>query len=285
MGNLGVGSMHDLYPFPRLYNQVQSWIIGSNRLGIPAIFIEEGLHGFMTYDQTIFPQSVNLASTWNPELARRTGAAIAAETRAAGVHMILGPVLDVARDPRWGRTEENFGEDPYLSGQLGLSYVVGMQGESLATDHNVIAEPKHFAAHGSPESGANMSPVHVGEREVRSIMLKSFEPLIREGNAMGVMAAYHDIDGVPCAGNPWLMNKILRDEWGFKGFVLSDLGAIRRLYDTHHVVATPREAVQLALNSGVDMQFYDFDHATFQNAIIDGIKNGQVSQATLDRTA
>ncbi len=236
----------------------------------------------MGYDQTVFPQSVNLAATWNPDLARKTGAAIAAETRAHGVDMILAPGLDIARDPRWGRVEEDFGEDPFLSGQLGLAYVRGMQGDSLATDHNVIAEPKHFAAHGSPESGLNTASVHAGEREVRSIMLKSFEPSIREGNAMGIMAAYHDIDGVPCTGNPWLMNKILRDEWGFKGFVLSDLGAIRRLYDTHHVAATPREAVQLALNSGVDMQFYDFDHATFQNAIIDGIKNGQVSQATLD---
>jgi len=282
LGKLGVGSIHDLYPSAKLYNTVQAWVIQSSRLGIPALFLEEGLHGYMGYDQTVFPQSVNLAATWNPDLARKTGAAIAAETRAHGVDMILAPVLDVARDPRWGRVEEDFGEDPFLSGQLGLAYVRGMQGDSLATDHNVIAEPKHFAAHGSPESGLNTAPVHAGEREVRSIMLKSFEPSIREGNAMGIMAAYHDIDGVPCAGNPWLMNKVLRDEWGFKGFVLSDLGAIRRLYDTHHVAATPREAVQLALNSGVDMQFYDFDHATFQNAIIDGIKTGQVSQATLD---
>jgi beta-glucosidase len=127
---------------------VQAWVIQSSRLGIPALFLEEGLHGYMGYDQTVFPQSVNLAATWNPDLARKTGAAIAAETRAHGVDMILAPVLDVARDPRWGRVEEDFGEDPFLSGQLGLAYVRGMQGDSLATDHNVIAEPKHFAAHG-----------------------------------------------------------------------------------------------------------------------------------------
>src|SRR5260221_5051592 len=282
LGNLGVGSIHDLYPRAKLSNRIQEWVIQSNRLGIPALFIEEGLHGLMGYNQTVFPQSINLATTWNPELARKVGAAIAAEARANGVAMILGPVLDIARDPRWGRVEEDFGEDPYLTGRLGLAWVQGMQGDSLNTDHTTIAEPKHFAGHGSPEGGLNMSPVHAGEREVRSIMLKSFEPAVREGNAMGIMAAYHDIDGVPCTGNPWLMNKVLRDEWGFKGFVLSDLGAIRRLYDTHHVAATPREAVQLALNSGVDMQFYDFDHPTFQNAIIDGIKKGQVSQATLD---
>ncbi len=283
LGTLGVGSIHDLYPRAQLYNQVQAWVIKSNRLGIPALFIEEGLHGYMDSDETVFPQSINLATTWNPELARQTGAAIAAQARANGVAMILGPVLDVARDPRWGRVEEDFGEDPYLTGQLGLAYVEGMQGDSLNTDHTVIAEPKHFAGHGTPEGGLNMSPLHAGEREVRTVMLKSFEPAIREGKAMGVMAAYHDIDGVPCTANPWLMNTVLRDEWGFQGFVLSDLGAIRRLYDTHHVANSPAVAVRLALNSGVDMQFYDFDHQTFQNAILDGLKNGQVSEATLNQ--
>jgi beta-glucosidase len=282
IGNLGVGSIHDIYPPPQLYNAIQAWVIKSNPLGIPALFIEEGLHGYMGYDETIFPQSVNLATTWNVDLAKKTGAAIASEARADGVDMILAPVLDVARDPRWGRVEEDFGEDPFLSGQLGLNYVQGMQGDSLATDHNCIAEPKHFAAHGSPESGLNTSPVHAGEREVRTVMLKSFEPAIREGHAMGVMAAYHDIDGVPCTSNPWLLQKVLKDEWGFQGFVLSDLGAIRRLYDTHHVAATPADAACLALNSGVDMQFYDFDHDVFQNAIINGVKDGQVSEATLD---
>jgi beta-glucosidase len=284
LGTSGIGSIHDLYPRPALYNRVQSWVIRSNRLGIPALFLEEGLHGYMDHGETVFPQSINLATTWNPELARQTGAAIAAQARANGVAMILGPVLDVARDPRWGRVEEDFGEDPYLTGQLGLAYVQGMQGDSLDTDHTVIAEPKHFAGHGSPEGGLNMSPVHAGEREVRSIMLKSFEPAVREGKAMGIMAAYHDIDGVPCTGNPWLLNKVLRDEWGFQGLVLSDLGAIRRLYDTHHVADSSTNAVLLALNSGVDMQFYDFDHETFQSAIINGIKSGQLSEATLDQS-
>lgn len=283
LGTNGVGSIHDLYPRPALYNHVQAWIIASSRLGIPALFIEEGLHGYMDRDETVFPQSINLATTWNTNLARQTGAAIAAQARANGVAMILGPVLDVDRDPRWGRGEEDFGEDPYLTGQLGLAYVEGMQGESFNTDHTVIAEPKHFAGHGSPEGGINTSPVHVGEREVRSIMLKSFEPAVRTGKVMGIMAAYHDLDGVPCTANPWLLNQVLREEWGFQGFVLSDLGAIRRLYDTHHVASSSTNAAQLALNSGVDMQFYDFDHDVFQNAIMDGVKNGQVSPATLDQ--
>ncbi|HEV2454286.1 MAG TPA: glycoside hydrolase family 3 protein, partial [Verrucomicrobiae bacterium] len=282
LGHLGAGSIHDLYPDPELYNAIQAWVIRSNRLGIPALFIEEGLHGYMGYDETIFPQSVNLACTWNVDLAKKTGAAIASEARADGVDMILAPVLDVAREPRWGRVEEDFGEDPFLSGQMGLNYVQGMQGDSLATDHTCIAEPKHFAGHGSPESGINTAPVHAGEREVRSEFLKSFEPAIREGHAMGVMVAYHDIDGVPCTGNSWLLQKVLKGEWGFQGFALSDLGAIARLYKDHHVAATPASAVRLAINSGVDMQFYDFDHDTFQNALIEGVKNRQVSEAVLD---
>ena len=164
--------------------------------------------------------------------------------------MILAPVLDLAREPRWGRVEEDYGEDPYLTGQLGLAYVRGAQGENLDSDHSVVSEPKHFAGHGSPEGGTNTSPVHIGERELRSVMLKSFEPAIREGKAMGVMAAYHEIDGIPITADPFLLKKILRQEWGFQGFVLSDLGAIQRLYNVHHVAATPKEAVCLAIKSG-----------------------------------
>jgi beta-glucosidase len=280
--HLGLGAIHDLYAYPPLYNAIQKWVIDSNPLGIPALFTGEGLHGYMGYDETIFPQSVNLATTWNPSLAHAEAAAIASEARANGVDMLFCPVLDVARDPRWGRVEEDFGEDPWLSGQMGLAFVEGMQGNSLATDHTCIAEPKHFAGHGSPEGGINTAPVHAGEREIRSVFLKSFEPAVREGHAMGIMVAYHDLDGVPCIANPWLLRTVLRDEWGFHGFTLSDAGAIGRLHSVHDVAATPADAVRLALNSGVDMTFYDFGHDVFQNAIIDGVKNGQVSEATLD---
>jgi beta-glucosidase len=280
-GSLGVGSIHDLYATGAQNNDIQSWVIKNTRLGIPALFAEEGLHWFKT--GTIFPAPIGLAATWNPQLATATGAAIAAETRSTGVAMVFAPVLDLARDPRWGRIEEDYGEDPYLTGQLGLAMVRGFQGDSLASDRSVIAEPKHFAGHGSPESGLNTSPVHIGERELRSVMLKSFEPAFRDGHAMGTMAAYHEIDGIPVTADPYLLNTILRQEWGFQGFVLSDLGAIRRLYADHHVAATPRDAVIMAINSGVDMQFYDFDHQTFQNAIITGAKDGSLSPAALDR--
>jgi beta-glucosidase len=280
-GSLGAGSIHGFDPSAEISNAIQTWMIENTRLGIPVLFIEEGLHGY--FDGTVFPAPVNLAATWNRELARQTGAAIAAEARANGVAMILAPVLDIARDPRWGRVEEDFGEDPYLGGQLGLAYVKGAQGRSLNTDHTVVAEIKHFVGYGSPESGTNTSPVHAGEREVRTVLLKSMEPAIREGHAMAVMAAYHEMDGLPVVANPHLLIDILRKEWGFQGFVLGDLGAIRHLYDRHFIAATPKDAVCRAINSGVDMQFYDFEHKIFQDAIRSGIADGTLSRVALDR--
>jgi beta-glucosidase len=279
-GSLGVGGIHDTYPTSAQSNAIQSWVIANNRLGIPALFVEEGLHGFDT--GTVFPAPINLAATWNPDIARRTGAAIAAEARSTGVGMILAPVLDLAREPRWGRVEEDFGEDTYLTGQFGLAYVRGAQGESLNTNHTLVAEPKHFAGHGSPEGGTNTSPVHMGERELRTVMLRGFEPAFREGHAMSAMAAYHEIDGIPVTADPFLLEKVLRQEWGFEGFVLSDLGAIRRLYDVHHVAASPKDAACMAVRSGVDMQFYDFDHAVFQKALVDCVHEGTLSQADLN---
>jgi len=280
-GDLGVGGIHDLNPTPEQSNAIQRWVIAHSRLGIPALFIEEGLHGFDT--GTVFPAPLNLAATFDPAVAQQTGAAIAAEARATGVGMILAPVLDLAREPRWGRVEEDFGEDPYLTGQMGLAYVRGAQGESLGTDHTVVAEPKHFAGHGSPEGGTNTSPVHIGERELRSVMLKSFEPAFREGHAMATMAAYHELDGIPVTADPFLFQTVLRGEWGFQGMVLSDLGAIQRLYKVHHVAATPKDAVCLAIRSGVDMQFYDFDHDVFQKALLDCLHEGSLPEADLDR--
>ena len=280
-GELGVGGIHDLYPTAEQANQIQEWVITHNRLGIPAIFIEEALHGYDT--GTVFPAPIGLAATWDPEIARRSAEAIAAEARANGVDMILAPVLDLARDPRWGRVEEDFGEDAYLTGRMGLAYVRGAQGDSLSGDHSVVAEPKHFAAHGSPEGGTNTSPVHIGERELRSVMLKSFEPAFREGHAMATMAAYHEIDGVPVTADPMLLKKVLRDEWHFQGFVLSDLGAIRRLYEVHHVADSPKAASCMAVRSGVDMQFYDFSHEVFQQALLDCLHEGALPMVDLDR--
>jgi beta-glucosidase len=280
-GNEGVGAIHDLNPTPEQANAIQRWVVAHSRLGIPVLFIEEGLHGYDT--GTVFPAPIGLAATWDTELAERTGADIASEARAHGVGMILAPVLDLARDPRWGRVEEDFGEDPYLTGQMGLAYVRGAQGSSLRSEGSVVAEPKHFVGHGSPEGGTNTSPVHIGERELRTVMLKSFEPAIREGHAMAVMAAYHEIDGVPMTADPQLFKQILRREWGFQGFVLSDLGAIQRLYKVHHVAATPADAACMAIRSGVDMQFYDFPHDVFEGALLACLRDGRLSTEDLDR--
>src|SRR6201996_9641965 len=280
-GDLGVGAVHDLNPTPEQANAIQKWVISHNRLGIPALFIEEGLHGYDT--GTVFPAPIGLAGTWDPEVARETGAAIAAEARSHGVDMLLAPVLDLARDPRWGRVEEDFGEDTYLTGRFGLAYVQGMQGETLASDHTAVAEPKHFVGHGSPEGGENTSPVHMGEREMRTEMLAAFEPAFREGHAMATMVAYHEIDGIPMTADPLVLKQILRGEWGFQGFALSDLGAIRRLYEDHRVASSPQAASCLAIRSGVDMQFYDFDHAVFQKALIDCVNDGTLPSADLDR--
>jgi beta-glucosidase len=280
-GDLGVGAVHDLNPTPEQSNAIQKWVISHNRLGIPVLFIEEGLHGFDT--GTVFPAPIGLASTWDQKLLTETGSVIAAEARATGVDMILSPVLNLARDPRWGRVEETYGEDPYLASQLGLAYVTGAQGKSLDADDTVIAEPKHFAAYGDPEGGTNTSPVDVGERELHTIFLPPFEAAVRVGNAMGVMAAYNEVDGIPMTDDPYLLKTVLRDEWGFKGFVLSDLGAIERLYGAHGVAASPQAAVCMAVRSGVDMQFYDFPHDVFQNFLIDCVHNGTVPEADLDR--
>ena len=280
-GDLGVGAVHDLNPTPVQANAIQKWVIAHSRLGIPALFIEEGLHGYDT--GTVFPAPIGLAGTWDPELARETGAAIAAEARAHGVDMILGPVLDLARDPRWGRVEEDFGEDTYLTGQFGLAYVQGAQGNMLASDHTVVAEPKHFVGHGSPDGGQNTSPVHMGERELRTQMLAAFEPAFREGHAMATMVAYHEIDGIPMTADPLVLKQILRGEWGFEGFALSDLGAIRRLYEDHRVASSPKAAACLAVRSGVDMQFYDFEHPVFEKAIVDCAHEGTLAPADLDR--
>ncbi len=260
-GSLGVGGIHDLYPTPAQANAIQQWVMAHNRLGIPTLFVEEALHGYDT--GTVFPAPIGLSATWDVPLVQETAASIASEARTHGVDMILAPVLDLAREPRWGRVEEDFGEDPYLTGQLGLAYVRGAQGTSLMSDESVVAEPKHFAGH--------------------SVMLKSFELAFRGGHAMATMAAYHEIDGIPATADPFLLKKVLRDEWGFQGFVLSDLGAIERLYKVHHVAATPKDAVCLAIRSGVDMQFYDFAHDVFQQALIDCVHENTLSSMDLDR--
>ncbi|BDI32032.1 glycoside hydrolase family 3 [Capsulimonas corticalis] len=284
LGDAGVGAIHDLYPpTSEVPNAVQDWLRRTSRLGIPALFAEEALHGLCTPGNTAFPQSIGLASTWNPALIEKVGAVVGAEMRSANIHFAFGPVFDVARDPRWGRTEETYGEDAHLVARIGVAFIQGMQGETLASDHTAAAEPKHFAGHGAPEGGRNTAPLHAGPREMAETMLPPFEAAIRECGVLGIMCAYHEIDGVPCAANGDLLTGILRDQWGFEGMVLSDLGAIRLLLERHRVAADPADAVRQALTAGMDMQYYDFDHKVFEDAIIDGVESGKLTIEVVDQ--
>jgi beta-glucosidase len=282
IGEFGCGVIHDFYPTSaEVSNDLQRWFRTNTRLGIPVLLVEEGLHGFNRPDSTTFPQCIGLGATFDPELVERIGGAIAAEMRAVGVHLSLSPVLCLARDPRWGRTEETFGEDPWLAGSMGEAYVRGMQGNLGPL--NVVAEPKHFAGHGSPQGGLNQGPVHIGERAMRETMLKAFRPAFTNARALGAMCAYHEIDGIPCAANPWLLTDLLRGEWGFEGVMISDLGAIRQLLDKHFIAKDARDAICQALRAGVDIQFYDFDHATWMHEISAAYRAGELEAHVLDR--
>ena len=210
-----------------LTNAIQRYFIEHSRLGIPVIFHEECLHGHAALDGTSFPQPIALGASFDAELVESMYAMAALETRVRGGHQALTPVVDVARDPRWGRVEETFGEDPYLAATLGSAAVRGFQGDgSFADKRHVIATLKHFAAHGQPESGMNCAPVNVSERELREVFLSPFKAAIQNAGAISVMAAYNEIDGVPSHANRWLLRDVLRDEWGFEGFVVSDYYAI-----------------------------------------------------------
>lgn len=269
----------------RLANELQRFFVEETRLGIPVIFHEECLHGLVAKNATSYPQPIGLASTFNPELVKEIFTAVAEETRARGAHQALTPVLDVARDPRWGRVEETFGEDPYLIAQMGIAVVKGLQGDSSFKDKkNVIATLKHFAAHGKPESGSNCGPANFSERELRDIYFYPFKEVIKKANAISVMASYNEIDGVPSHANEWLLRDILRNEWEFKGFIVSDYFAITELNSkeetTSHFVAKDKlEAALLAVKAGVNIEFPDPDVYPLLTQLIE---KGKLNESDID---
>ena len=248
-----------------LTNAIQKFFIENSRLGIPVIFHEECLHGHAARDATNFPQPIGLGATFNPTLVEQLFTMTAHEARVRGTHQALTPVVDVARDARWGRVEETYGEDPYLNTRLGIAAVRGFQGDASFRDKKrVIATLKHFAAHGQPESGMNCAPANVSERVLRETFLHPFRDVLREAGAISVMASYNEIDGVPSHANKWLLRDVLRKEWGFKGFVVSDYYAIWELGyrpDTHgHFVAKDKkEACRLAVEAGVNIELPEPD--------------------------
>lgn len=286
IGNLGIGAIHDIYPrSAKMINDLQSEVIKKNKWGIPALIMCEMLHGYLDDGSTAFPMNIGLGATWDVNVMDKVGKVIAMEARAHGVHFGLGPNLDLGREPRWGRVAETFGEDAYLNSEIGLAMIKGMQGDDLKSDRSIIAEPKHFAVHGIPQAGGNSSPILVGERSAREDHLPSFEKAFRKGGALGTMCAYSELDGIPCAENHWLLTDVLRNEWGFKGIVVSDLGAIKYLQTTHYVTSSPKESIKEAIAAGVDMQFYDFTNEFWQNTIIELVNEKKLTMAQIDRAA
>ena len=262
-------------------NAVQKWLIENTRLGIPAILHDEILHGHMAQGSTSFPQPIALASTWDPDFVARVFTVAALETRARGSHQVLGPNLDVAREPRWGRTEETYGEDPYLVSRMAVAIVKALQGPGPSVDgDHIIATAKHFAAHGQPEGGTNIAPANYSERILREVFLPSFQAAVTEGHIMSVMASYNEIDGVPSHANKWLLEKVLRQEWGFQGSVVSDYYAIPQLQDLHHVAGDKAAAAKLAIEAGVDIELPDPDCYL---TLVQLVRDGKISEATVDR--
>ena len=257
----------------RLLNMMQRHAIDNTRLGIPLLFCEETPHGHMAVGTTVFPTGIGQASTWNPALLEKMGELMGKEVRLQGAQVGYGPVLDIARDPRWSRVEETMGEDPYLSGVLGAAIVQGMQ-------KNVCATLKHLAAYGIPQGGHNAATAEVGPNRLMTDYLPSFEKAICEGGAKTVMTSYNTIDGVPCSANKWLLQDILRNSWDFKGVVFSDLNAVNAIYATQHVTADPAEAAAMALKAGVDIDLGGYNYGGF---LKEALQRSLVTEADIDR--
>jgi beta-glucosidase len=237
------------------FNELQEFLGSETRLGIPALVTGETLHGIMIPGATVFPQAIALASTWDTSLVAEVASAAAREASAMGIVQALAPDLDLARDPRWGRVEETYGEDPYLCTRLGVSYIRALQGTGPGVDgSHVVSTPKHFAAHGSPEGGVNLAPVACGERQLRELYLLPFRAAIREAGALSIMPAYSELDGIPCSASRHLLTDILRGEWGFQGYTFSDYGAVAMLHNFHRTASGPAQAGRQALEAGMDLE-------------------------------
>ena len=270
----------------RYANAIQKWLVNETRLGIPAIFHEEALHGHAATESTSFPQAIALASMWDADLIYEMYKASAREVRARGGNQALTPILDVARDPRWGRIEETMGEDPYLVTELGVAAIRGFQGEvgdenaKIPADR-VLSTLKHLTGHGQPNSGINIAPAPMGERALREIFLPPFEAAIKVANARSVMASYNEIDGVPSHANKQLLTDILRGEWGFTGTLVSDYDAIRDLDTRHGIVEDMAQAAIVSLNAGVDIEMPD--RIAFP-LLVELVKEGRVKEAQIDQS-
>ena len=281
IGPNGMGFVHDVYSTPRVLNLLQRWFVEKTRLGIPCIFTGEALHGLSYPGATSFPMPISLGAAFDPELTRAVGRAIAAETRSLGIHEILAPNLDVARDPRWGRMEETFGEDTFLSACMAEAIVSGEQGDRLDGEGSVACEPKHYLAHGFPQAGLNCASARCGEREVRSEYLPVFAAGVKAG-ARNIMAAYNNIDGMPMVCSKRWLTDVLKTELGLRGYIRSDFGAVNRLIGDHHMAESDADAIALAVNAGLDVTGFDFSNEVWQATLCRLVREGRVSLERLD---
>src|ERR1700761_110407 len=256
----------------------------NSRLGIPIIQIGECLHGQLAAGATIFPQAINQGSSWNPALIKQMGQVIAYEATSSGVDQALSPLFDIMRDPRYGRVEECYAEDPYLVSKLGVAFVTGMQGDTAQSKtgigkDKIMCTAKHFAGYSFTTAGINLSPAEVGERELRSMILPSFQAAVQEANIYSVMPAYNEMDGIPAHANNFLLNQVLRKEWGFKGYVFSDYEGVKMLYGFQKVAKDATDAGAMALKAGVDLESPKPDAYPH---LIELVKAGKIKMALID---
>lgn len=266
-------------------NAVQKWLFENTRLQIPVVFHDEILHGNMAAGSTVFPTPLSMASSWDTDLISRVFTVAARQARIRGTHHVLGPNMDLAREPRWGRTEETYGEDPYLTARMIVSLVKAIQGNATyqnpkIDDQHVIATGKHFAGHGQPENGTNIGPVNLSERLLRETHFAPFEVAVKEANLFSIMPAYHEIDGVPVHANKWMLDTLLRKEWGFQGTIVSDYYAMTELEKRHHVAADAADAAKQALEAGLDIELPD---PAVNKTLVEQIKAGKISMNLIDQ--
>ncbi|WDL95362.1 glycoside hydrolase family 3 N-terminal domain-containing protein [Alicyclobacillus sp. ALC3] len=275
---IGGASSLDPVDGAEVANEIQRYLVNETRLGIPALVHEESCSGYMAKGATLFPQTIGVASTWNPDLTEKMGEVIRTQMKSVGAHQALAPLLDVTRDARWGRVEETFGEDPYLVTQMGLSYVRGLQTADVRD--GVIATGKHFVGYGVSEGGMNWAPPHIPERELRDVFLQPFEAVVRKGKLGSIMPGYHELDGVPCHASTSLLTDVLRKEWGFDGIVVSDYFAVDMLHSYHHLADDKGQAARMALQTGVDVELPSID--CYGAALVELMERGLIDMELVD---
>ena len=264
----------------KIVNRIQKRLAEESRLGIPVICHEECLSGLMAQGATSFPSPVNYGSTWEPELIRQVGDVIRRQMRSLGTHQGLAPVCDVARDARWGRVEETIGEDPYLVGMMVTNYVKGLQGNDLKK--GIIATLKHFVGYSFSEGGRNFAPVHVGRRDLMDVFFIPFEMAVKEGKVRSLMNGYHEFDGEVPGASHWLLTEVLRDQWGFDGFTVSDYGSITFLQNMHRIAANNKEAAAAALKAGLDIELPN--PTMYPQGLKNALEDGLITEDDINRS-